>query len=139
MQLRLPAPTKKKIGSGTGAPLKVAAPGGSSSGSATLIQSLVIHRLVIKKLTGSRGSWWSSSGSTTVSGVTLDRCCAPSPRLLLKENKISEFLKTDCESSKIRSNTYTSTVYVIKFGQCTNVNCILPRRCNAVFNISFER
>ena len=51
-----------------------------------------------------------------------------SPRLLLKENKISEFLKTDCESSKICSNTYTSTVYVIKFGQCTNVNCILPRR-----------
>ena len=91
MQLRLPAPTQKKIGSGSGAPLKVAAPGGSSSGSATLIQSLVIqslviqslviqslviHRLVIKKLTGSRGRWWPSSGSTTVSGVTPDRCCA---------------------------------------------------------------
>ena len=37
MRLRLPAPTNKKIGSGFGAALKVAAPGGSGSGSATRV------------------------------------------------------------------------------------------------------
>ena len=45
MRLRLPAPTYKKIGSGSGAALKVAASGGS--GSATLNVRAITHCCVL--------------------------------------------------------------------------------------------
>ena len=54
MRLRLPAPTNKKIGSGSGAALKVAAPGGS--GSATLIQKEITFLFTVSALSYFAGS-----------------------------------------------------------------------------------